>query len=232
MESVLTQSQQHDDAAADLLIQEVETELRNEQMARLWRRHGPILVGIALAAVLGVAGWQGWRAWDNQQRKVASQDFTEIGASLDQGKRDDAIAELGRMAATAPTGYRLLANMRLADLRQQQGDTAAAAAIYRAVAADSAADPAYRDMATVRLGYLTLDSADPAELAHRLDPLAAESSPWRHSAREILALLALRQGDRPRAAEMFGRLAEDPATPEGMRRRAAEMRAIAATGQG
>jgi len=225
----LTESQQHD-AAADLLIQEVETELRNERMSRLWRRHGPLLVGAALAVVLGVAGWQGWRAWDGQQRKVASQDFTAIGDRLDQGKRDEAIAELSRLAGSGPTGYRLLANMRLADLRQQQGDSAAAAALYRAIAADHGVDAVYRDMASIRLGYLTVDSANPAELGKVIEPLAAESSPWRHSAREILALLALRQGDQPRATELFSRIAEDAAAPEGLRNRAAEMRAAAGQG--
>jgi len=229
----LTESQPHD-AATDLLIKEVDTELRQERMARLWRRHGPLLAGAGIVLILGVAGWQGWRAWDGQRRQEASRDFTAIAASLDQGKRDEAIAELARLSGAAPTGYRLLATMRLADLRQQQGDTAAAAALYQGLAKDQAIDSAYREMATIRLGYLTLDSANPAELTRQIEPLAAEASPWRHSAREILGLLALRQGDQARAIEWFGRIAEDAAAPEGLRSRAAEMRAAAtpAAGQG
>jgi hypothetical protein len=221
----LTEKPQHD-AAADLLIKEVDEDLRQEQLASLWRRHGPLLAGVAVAVILGVAAWQGWRAWDGQQRRESSQRFHDIAAQLEQGKRDEAIEELTRLAGNGTHGYRLLANLRLADLRQQQGDSAAAAAIYLAVAADGSVDQPYRDMAAIRAAYLTLDSADPAQLDKSMVSLAVESSSWRHSAREIQALASLRRGDKARAAELFARLAEDGAAPEGMRARAAEMLAV------
>lgn len=221
----MTEKQQQD-AAADLLIREVDEDLRQEQLANLWKRHGIVVVGLGVAAVLAVAGWQGWRAWDGQQRKESSQRFHEVATLIEQGKRDQAADELGRLAVDGARGYRLLANLRLADLRQQQGDLVAAAAIYRAVAADSSAEAVYRDMAAIRAGYLTLDSTDPAQLDKMMEPLAVESSSWRHSARELQALAALRRGDKARAAELFGRLSEDAAAPEGMRTRAVEMLAV------
>jgi len=224
----LNEKQQHD-AAADLLIKEVDEDLRHEQLTNLWKRHGILVVGIGVAAVLAVAGWQGWRAWDGQQRKDSSLRFHEIASLLEQGKRDQAVDDLARLAADGSSGYRLLANLRLAELRQQQGDLPAAAAIYRSVAADSSVASVYRDMASIRAGYLTLDDTDPAQLEKAMEPLAVESSSWRHSAREIQALAALRRGDKARAADLFGRLAEDAAAPEGMRTRAAEM--LAVTGQ-
>ncbi|CCG42279.1 tetratricopeptide repeat protein [Magnetospirillum molischianum] len=224
----MNEKQQHD-AAADLLIKEVDEDLRHEQLANLWKRHGILVVGFGVAAILAVAGWQGWRAWDGQQRKDSSQRFHEIASLLEQGKRDEAVDDLTRLASEGASGYRLLANLRLADLRQQQGDPAAAASIYRAVAADGSVAAVYRDMASIRAAYLTLDVTDPAQLDKAMEPLAVESSSWRHSAREIQALTALRRGDKVRAAELFSRLAEDAAAPEGMRTRAAEM--LAVTGQ-
>ncbi len=68
-----------------------------------------------------------------------------------------------------------------------------------------------------------LESGDPADLAKRLEPLLAPKGAWRYSARELVAILALRTGDAGKARENFTALADDPKTPNGIRARAAEM---------
>lgn len=219
----------HDNAAADLLIKEVDEDLRQEELNRLWKRHGGLLTGGAVALVLAVAGWQAWQAWDVKQRQAASARYSETSALVEQGKKAEAGEVLAKLSAEGPKGYRLLSDFRRADLAQQSGDFTAAAALYAKIAADSAVDKVYRDMATIRAAYLTLDGADPAAVEKQVEPLAAESSSWRHSAREILALAALKRGDAARAADLFGKIAEDAAAPQGLRARAAEM--LAATGQ-
>ena len=133
---------------------------------------------------------------------------------------------LGKLQAEGAKGYRVLAALRLADLKQQQGDFAGAATLYQGLASDSSVDRVYRDMASIRAAYLTLDSADPAAVDKAMEPLALESSSWRHSAREIQALSALRRGDAARAADLFAKIAEDAAAPQGLRTRAAEMMAV------
>lgn len=227
MESVPL-NQSHDDAATDLLIKEVDEDLRQEQLARLWQRHGGLVAGFAVLVVLAVAGWQVWNNWDQKQRKAASQSYAQAAALQEQGRKDEAAEVLTRLSVEGAKGYRLLAGLRLADMKQQAGEFAEAAKLYQRIAADSSVDQVYRDMATIRAGYLTVDSADPVALDKALEPLAAESSSWRHSAREIQALLALRRGDAARAGDLFAKIAEDAAAPQGVRGRAAEMLAATA----
>jgi len=217
-----------DDAATDLLIKEVDEDLRHEQMTQLWKRHGGLLTALAMCVVLAVAGWQGWNAWDSKQRQAVSGRFGEASALVEQGKKEEAADLLTRLTAEGTKGYRLLARLRLADLRLREGDVAAAAALYQGIAGDSSVDRPYRDMAAVRAGYLTLETADQAQLDKAMEPLAVESSSWRHSAREIQALIALRRGDGARASDLFAKIAEDGAAPQGLRARAAEMLAATA----
>ena len=219
----------HDDAAAELLIKEVDEDLRHEQLDQLWKKHGGLLSAAAIAVVLAVAAYQGWNAWESKQRQASSLRYAEAGTLLEQGKKDEAAEVLEKLQTEGTKGYRVLAELRLADLRQQQGDLVGAAALYQKLAADSGVDQVYRDMALIRAGYLTVDSADPATLDKAMEPLAQESSSWRHSAREIQALVALRRGDTARAGDLFAKIAEDAAAPQGVRARAAEM--MAATGQ-
>lgn len=221
-------TEKHDDAQADLLIKEVDEDLRHEQLAKLWKKNGSLLVAAAIAIVLSVAGWQGWRSWDGKQRVASSLRYGEAVQLAEQGRRDEAADRLSKLTTDGTKGYRLLAELKRADLRQQAGDLSGAAALYGRLAADSSTDKVYRDLATIKAAYLLLDGADFAQVEKSVEPLAAEASPWRHSAREILALSAARRGDTAHAAELFRKLAEDAAAPQGLRARAAEM--LSATG--
>ena len=64
---------------------------------------------------------------------------------------------------------------------------------------------------------------DPAESQARLEPLLADDNPFRFSARELSALVALHAGDKTKARELFKALSEDQAAPSGVRDRAQEM---------
>lgn len=212
----------NDDAAAELLIREVDEELKQEQLQVLWKKHGNLLVAAVTALVLGVAGWQAWKAWDTSQRAKAGDAFSAAMASLQQGKRDEALAQLGKVATEGTAGYQVLADFKLADLKLASGDREGAIALFERVAVGKG-DEIYRDMARLKVAYLQLDGGDPAAVSASVAQLAVETSPWRHSAREIQALAAVKAGDVAAAEELFRKLADDPAAPQGVRARAAEM---------
>ncbi len=211
-----------DDAATDLLIKEVDEDLRQERLESMWKRYGGLFVGASALVVVAVAGFQGWNAWDAKQRQQSSVHFNEAIQLIEQGKRDQAQTILGKLVADGTSGYRVLAELKLADLRQEAGDLGAAAALYEKVAA-SGAEATYRDVARLKAAYLKLDGADPAAIVTLAEPLAVESSAWRHSAREILALAAAKKGDGAKAADIYRKIADDQAAPQGLRTRAAEM---------
>jgi len=64
------------------------------------------------------------------------------------------------------------------------------------------------------------DEAKPEPLIPRLQTLAVEGNPWRYSAREAIALLTERAGQRESAAKMFSDLARDPGAPSDLAGRA------------
>lgn len=218
----------NDDASAELMIREVDEELRQEQLQNLWKRYGSVAIGAGVALVVAVAGWQAWNAWQTKQRQTYGVVFTQASDLLQQGRRDEATAAFGKLAAEGTAGYKVLADLKLADLKLNSGDRDGAIALYERVAAGSA-DDAYRDLARLKAAYLKVDSADAAAVEKSVAPLAVESSAWRHSAREILALLALKQGDQAKAADLLRKIADDPAAPQGVRARATELLAAIGT---
>ncbi len=212
----------NDDAAADLLIKEVDEDLRHERLETLWKTYGNLIIGASVALVVGVAGFQGWKAWDARERQHSSAQFSEATRLIEQGKRDQATTLLAKLVAEGTSGYRVLSELKLADLKQEAGDLASAAALYERIVAGGA-DTTYRDVARLKAAYLKLDTADPAAVEKLVEPLIVESSAWRHSAREITALAAAKRGDQAKAADLYRKIADDSAAPQGLRTRAAEM---------
>ena len=204
------------------IFDEVDEELRAERAQKLWQRYGGLVTGVLLLVIGGVAGWQGWQWWQTRQTLQASASYMEIQRATEaQGADYGAMAgRFEALAATAPTGYRTLARLRAAALRAETGQVAEARAIWDAIAADTAADPLYRDLASLLWALHGVDTADPAQLNARLAPLAQPGGAWRASAREAQALVALRQGNTQQARDTLRALANDTTAPQGVRDRA------------
>ena len=77
-----------------------------------------------------------------------------------------------------------------------------------------------REVASIRGASLVVDTADAAEMQKRLAPALADSSAFKHSAKELLALAHIRAGEQASAQKLLLELAFDPETPPGMRNRA------------
>jgi hypothetical protein len=219
---VIPLSSRDDDRAGDLLIREVDEELKQEQYALLWKRYGHWVAGAAVAIVAGVAGYQWWLGSQAELRTAEAARLSAAVALETQGKRGEAADAFALLAKEGKTGAALVSQFRRAEMLAAGGDVAGAVAVYAQVASGGA-PVIYRELAVIKEAMLTVDSAEPADLRKRLEPLTAATGAWRHSAMELLALLARRQGDDARARELYQRLADDASAPQGLRARAAEM---------
>lgn len=203
------------------IFREVDEELRREGLAKLARRYGPAVIGVALAIILGIAGYTAWERYAERQRLERASTYF---AALAEMEKDEAAAvQALQELAAGDDGYAALAHLQAATLKAEAGETEDAIAIYRSLAANTGIEPAFRNLATILLAAHTADTAPPEETAAMLEPLTGPADPWRFSALELLALLAVRQDDTDRAAEIYQQLADDLEAPPGLRARATEM---------
>jgi len=204
------------------IFNEVDEEIRRDRMMAIWRRYGVFFIAAAVVLVLAVGGYEGWKAW---QQKRAVEDAAAFGAAVElsrDGKHAEAAAAFRRLAAEGTPGYRTIASLRAAAAEAAAGDLGLAVLAYEQAAKDSAAAPLYRELAELMAAYERLDQADLAEMRRRLEPIAGDG-PWRHLARELLGLAALKAGDTAAARKSFAEVADDAAAPAGARARSAEL---------
>lgn len=207
----------------DSFIREVNEELRSEQMRAVWRRFGPVLIGAAVAVVVGTAGYVGYEYWRESQAAASGDKFLaalELGA---QNKNDEALTALQALESEGSGAYPVLAQLRSATLLEQKNDAAGAVAAFDSVAADSKAPAALRDIAKLRAAYILVDSGSYDDVAKRAETLSADSNPMRGSAREVLGLAAYKAARIDDAVQLFQQNADDAAIPNNLRERANTM---------
>jgi hypothetical protein len=208
------------DIQQDLLMREVDEELRREQLKKLWERYGTYVIAAAALIVLGVGGYKFWQAREIDAREQAGKRFAEARRLAADGKAEDARKAFAEIGKSGPTGYAALAQLSLAGAHVKAGRTAEAVAAFEAAARQAAGDPIVAGFARLQAAALRSGDADWTEMENRLNDLTVDSSPWRHGAIELLGLTALKAGKMDEARRRFEVLVGDPKAPAALGQRA------------
>jgi hypothetical protein len=214
------------------IFHEVDEEVRRERMNKLWQRYGSYIIVACILVVLGVGAWRGYEWWQGKKAAEAGSAFEQAVLLAEAGKHKEAEAAFAKVANDGAGGYRVLARLREATALAPT-DRAAAVKAYDEIAADHSAGEVIRDLATLRAGYLLVDTAPYGDMRKRLEPLTANDRAFRYSARELLALSAWKEGDMSAARQWTDVIMADPQTPPDARSRAQVLsELIAASGKG
>jgi hypothetical protein len=209
------------------IFQEIDEDIRREKLQKLWQQHGPKIVILAVLIVAAVGAWRGYAWWEAKQAAEAGARFEQAVALAEQGKHAEAEEAFAKVAADSPKGYRVLARFRAAEELGRR-DAQAAVAAYDAIVADSGVSQVMHDLAVVRAGLLLVDTAPHAQLRERLEPVTGSGRTFRHTARELLALSAWRNGDGADARHWIDIIMTDSDTPATARSRAEVLMALTA----
>lgn len=210
------------------IFQEVDEEVRREQLKKLWERYQNHIIAAAVVIVLAVGGWRGYDWWQTKKAAEAGTAFENAIELSEQGKHAEAEAAFAKLATDSTASYRALAQVRAA-AELAQTDPKGAIAAYDKIAADSSIPPVLRDLANLRSGALAIDNGSFADARARLEPLTGSDHTFRHTARELLALAAWRAGDTAAARHWIEMINADPETPPDERGRAQMLDALMAS---
>ena len=204
------------------IFREIDEELRRDNLLKLWSRYGRYIIAVAVFALVVAGGIVAWRDHQLSERRAQSTRYAAALTLARDGKEADAVKVFAAIADEGG-GYAILASFEEAALLAKSGDREAAAAAYDRIAAASELDSNLRGLAVLLSVMQRMPDADPHTTIDRLAPLTASDNPWRPSAIELTALARLKSGDKTGALDLFKSLADDPATPQSLRARAAEM---------
>jgi hypothetical protein len=209
------------------IFREIDEELRRDNLLKLWSRYGRYVVIGVILLLLIAGGVAAWREHQASERRAQSARYSVALSLAREGKDADAARAFGNIGREAG-GYAGLAAFEEAQLQAKAGDEKGAIATYDRIAASGDFDKELRDLALMLSVMHSLPEGDPKTLIQRLEPLTASGNSWRATALELTAAARLKSGDQPGALEIYQKLADDLAAPQGLRARAAEMAAALA----
>jgi hypothetical protein len=207
------------------LFDEVDEDVRRDQLKKLWDQYSIYIIAGALLIVAAVGGWRGYQYVEAQKAAEAGVAFDRAVELSDQSKHAEAEAAFETLAAKAPSGYRMLARLRAA-AEVTSRDPQAAAKLYDDISADRSVGTSVQELAKIRAAGLLVDTAGYPDILARLESAAAPNGIFRHSARELLALSAWRANDTTAARRWLDLIANDADTPPGLRSRAEALQAL------
>ena len=207
------------------LFNEVDEEVRRDQLKRLWDRYSLYIIAGMILIVAAVGGWRGYQYLEAKKAAEAGAAFDKAVELSEANKHTEAEAAFADLAAKAPFGYRVLARLRMA-AEVANRDPLAAAKLFDELAADRSVGVAEQDLARIRAAQLMLESASYATMKERLEAATAPDATFRHTARELLALSAWRANDTAATRQWLDVIANDGQTPPSLRSRAEALQAL------
>lgn len=204
----------------EAFLREVDEELRRDQMARIWRRYGLLLLALVVIGLAAFGGWLWWKAEREKAAGIAGEQLVAAFTALSEARPAEADAKLKPLAEGDHAGYRALAQLTLAARKLESGDAKAASAAYMEVASDTSVAQPLRDVALIRATAASYDTLPPKTVIDRLAPLAAPGSAWYGTAGEMTAIAWMKLNQPQKAAAIFGQIAKDNQVPASLRARA------------
>jgi hypothetical protein len=208
-------------------FQEVDEEVRKDQLKQLWEKYSLVIIGAAVLVVLGIGAWRGYQWWELRKAVETGMAFEAAATLSGENKHAEAAAAFAKVATEGTAGYRGLARLREA-AELAATDRPAAVKLYDAIAAESNASKLQTALASLRAGILLVDTVPYDEIQRRLEPLADPSGIYRHSAREMLALSAWRNNNTTETRRWVDAILSDGATPATLRSRIERLSAMIA----
>jgi hypothetical protein len=207
------------------LFDEVDEDVRRDQLKKLWEQYSIYIIAGALLIIASVGGWRGYQYVEARKAAEAGAAFDKAVELSEANKHTEAEAAFADLAARGPSGYRVLARLRMAT-EVASRDTAAAAKLFDEITADRSVDVAAQDLARIRAAQLLLETTTYPNMKERLEAAAAPGSTFRHTARELLALSAWRANDAAATRQWLDLIANDGETPPSLRSRAEALQAL------
>jgi len=147
---------------------DLEEQEQLDQLKHFWKKFGNLISWLLIVILGGYAGWNGYQYWQRDQATKAAVLFDEVERAVTAGD----VARVERSFADMKekfggTHYAHQAALLSAKTLQAKDKADAARAALKWVA-ESAPDPAYRDIARLRLSALLLDAGSNDEALAQL----------------------------------------------------------------
>lgn len=190
-------------AADDILFQEINEELKQEKMRNFWKKYGILATVVVIAALTFAVSFESIKAWQNKKAQTWSDAYAYAYNLQIQGKYDESIAVFKDIEQQNGGIYRDIAQMQIANILLEQAKNDEALTVLTALVNNPDANVSIQNMAIFKLASYKLDNAPREEVEALLNRLIIDNGSWVNVAKEMKAMLEIREGNLSQALEIY-----------------------------
>ena len=201
------------------LEDEVNEELRRQQLKSIWDRFGIYVIGLAVLIILSVGGNEIINHLNNRVSQRESIAFDNALTLIEEGNDSAGIDQLIKLTE-GKTGYKGLSYFRLSSESLANGNYNESIDYLKKASLDKTLTKNLRVFAKIKAGLILVDNGSFSEVNLLLKEVVENGGPFSFHAKEILALALIKNGRDSEAQEIFQEIANDAFAPPILARRA------------
>lgn len=207
----------------DALIREVSEDVKNDQMKVLWDKYGLFVIIFVALSITAAVSFETFKTWMNKKNQEVSNAFAVAISLQNQGKLDDSLKILQTLSEKSSI-YSDIARLQMANIYFEQNNDKKAIEQLEFLVSDKGDSNQMREIALLKLAAYKLDNNAPsAEIRELLMPLAEKENGSYNVARELLAMLAIRDGNLEDAKSEYELIAASANGSDALKSRALDM---------
>ncbi len=209
-----------DTGAQEAFIKEVNEDLKNESMKKIWDKYGLYIIILVVMALTAAVSFEAIKAWYTKRLQTWSDSYAYALSLQNQGHYDKSIDTFDYIASKDYGIFSDLAEMQKASILLEQKKNDEAYKLMEKIIQNQSFNPHLRDTTILKLASYKLENAPIEEIEQLIGSIAADgNNSWQFAANEMLALAHLRDSKTQEAKEIYNRLLSDNKTPEVMKAR-------------
>lgn len=207
----------------DAFIREVSEDVKNDQLKEIWKKYGLWIV-LGVAAILTIAvSWETIKAKRIEKSAELTETFAYAVSLQNQGKYDQALAIYERIEKDGHEIYGDVAKLQISNIYFEQGKVVEGVRLLEEIVNNKKVNKDLHEMSAIKLATYKLDVAPKEEVLALLTPIATSQSSWANIAKEMSAMLYIREGDLVQARAMYQSILDSADADEDLRARVKDM---------
>lgn len=207
----------------DPLLKEISDDVKNDQMKVLWDKYGLYIIIFVALALTAAVSFETFKNWANKRNQEISNAYAVALSLQSQGKLDESL-KLFQSLSERSGLYADIAKLQIANIYFEQNKPQDAVKMLEQLV-DDAKSSQMQEIAALKLAAYKIDTNTPAEEVQEiLRPLTLEENGGSYNvARELLAMLAIRDGDLEAAKEEYEQIIASASSSDELKSRAQDM---------
>lgn len=188
----------------DAFLREVEEDLKNESLKKLWDKYGLFIVVFVTAVLTLAVSYESIKSWYVRRAENWANAYSVALALQNQGKYQESIDALNMIINKNFGAYAPLAKMQQVNVLLDSGKQALALDKLAELIADKKYPSQLRDVAIIKLASFKQDEAPRDEMEKILSPIISQpDNSWYATAQYMMAAVSLRDGDKEHAKAIY-----------------------------